>query len=146
LEHVNFSTGNEVDALQRERFVLLTGRTIYQGVGKEQGKLSDEYLNSVAICEMDPEDMSRMTIMENSNVRITTPSGSVVVKAVKSLRTPHPRILFMPYGPWASLIMASETHGTGMPSLKGVPATIEVTLKEKILTVRELLDANYRSE
>ena len=143
---MNFSTGNEVTALQRERFVLLTGRTIYQGVGKEQGKLSDEYLNSVAICEMDPEDMSRMTIMENSNVRVTTPSGSVVVKAVKSLRAPHPRTVFMPYGPWASLIMASETHGTGMPSLKGVPATIEVALKEKILTVRELLDANYRSE
>lgn len=143
---MNFRTGNEVSALQRERFVLLTGRTIYQGVGKEQGKLSDEYLNSVAICEMDPEDMNRMTIMENSNVRVTTPSGSVVVKAVKSLRAPHPRTIFMPYGPWASLIMASETHGTGMPSLKGVPATIEVTQKEKILTVRELLDANYRSE
>jgi len=143
---VNFRTGNEVSALQRERFVLLTGRTIYQGVGKEQGKLSDEYLNSVAICEMDPEDMSRMTIMENSNVRVTTPSGSVVVKAVKSLRAPHPQTIFMPYGPWASLIMASETHGTGMPSLKGVPATIEVAQKEKILTVRELLDANYRRE
>ena len=143
---MNFSTGNEVTALQGKRFVLLTGRTIYQGVGKEQGKLSDEYFNSVAICEMDPEDMSRMTIMENSTVRVTTPSGSVVVKAVKSLRAPHPRTIFMPCGPWASLIMASETHGTGMPSLKGVPATIEVAPMEKIQTVRELLDANYRSE
>ena len=132
--------------MQGKRFVLLTGRTIYQGVGKEQGKLSDEYFNSVAICEMDPEDMSRMTIMENSTVRVTTPSGSVVVKAVKSLRAPHPRTIFMPCGPWASLIMASETDGTGMPSLKGVPATIEVAPMEKIQTVRELLDANYRSE
>lgn len=143
---MNFSTGNEVSALQKKRFVLLTGRTIYQGVGKEQGKLSDEYLNSVAICEMDPEDMSKMAIMENSTVRVTTSSGSVVVKAVKSLRAPHPRTIFMPCGPWASLIMTSETHGTGMPSLKGVPATIEVAPMEKIQTVRELLDANYRSE
>jgi formylmethanofuran dehydrogenase subunit D len=146
LENANFSTSNEVSALHGEQFVLLTGRTIYQGVGKEQGKLSDEYLNSVAICEMDPEDMSRMAIMENSTVRVTTSSGSIVVKAVKSLRAPHPRTIFMPCGPWASLIMASETHGTGMPSLKGVPATIEVAPMEKIQTVRELLDTNYRSE
>ena len=126
--------------------MLLTGRTIYQGVGKEQGKLSDEYLHSVAICEMDPEDMSQMAIVENSTVRVTTSSGSVVVKAVTSLRAPHSRIIFMPCGPWASLVMASETQGTGMPSLKGVPSTIEAASKEKILTVRELLDANYRSE
>jgi len=124
----------------------LTGRTIYQGVGKEQGKLTDEYFNSVAICEMDPEDMSRMTIIENSNVWVITPSGSVVVKAVKSLRAPHPRTIFMPCGPWASLIMDSETHGTGMPTLKGVPSTIEIAPMEKIQTVRELLDENYRDE
>jgi formylmethanofuran dehydrogenase subunit D len=132
--------------VQRERFVLLTGRTIYQGVGKEQGKLSDEYLNSVAICEMDPEDMSRMMITENSSVRVTTSSGSVIVKVVKSIRAPQTRILFMPYGPWASLIMPSKTNGTGMPSLKGVPATIEAAPKDKVLTVRELLDAHYRAE
>jgi formylmethanofuran dehydrogenase subunit D len=132
--------------VQRERFVLLTGRTIYQGVGKEQGKLSDEYLNSVAICIMDPEDMSRMMITENSSVRVTTSSGSVIVKVVKSIRAPQTRILFMPYGPWASLIMPSKTNGTGMPSLKGVPATIEAAPKDKILTVRELLDVHYRAE
>jgi formylmethanofuran dehydrogenase subunit D len=132
--------------VQRERFVLLTGRTIYQGVGKEQGKLSDEYLNSVAICEMDPEDMSRMMITENSSVRVTTSSGSVIVKVVKSIRAPQTRILFMPYGPWASIIMPSKTNGTGMPSLKGVPATIEAAPKDKVLTVRELLDAHYRAE
>jgi formylmethanofuran dehydrogenase subunit D len=132
--------------VQRERFVLLTGRTIYQGVGKEQGKLSDEYLNSVAICEMDPEDMSRMMITENSSVRVTTSSGSVIVKVVKSIRAPQTQILFMPYGPWASLIMPSKTNGTGMPSLKGVPATIEAAPKDKVLTVRELLDAHYRAE
>ncbi len=129
-----------------ERFVLLTGRTIYQGVGKEQGKLSDEYFQSVALCEMDPTDMSRMMIAEHSLVRITTPSGSVVVKAVKSLRAPHPRTVFMPYGPWASLLMASETDGTGMPSLKGVSATLEAAPQGTVLTVRALLDAHYREE
>ena len=91
-------------------------------------------------------DMSRMMITENSSVRVTTSSGSVIVKAMKSIRAPQTRILFMPYGPWASLIMPSKTNGTGMPSLKGVPATIEAAPKDKILTVRELLDAHYRAE
>ncbi len=143
---MTYRNGDVESTVQRERFVLLTGRTIYQGVGKEQGKLSDEYLNSVAICEMDPEDMSRMMIKENSSVRVTTSSGSVIVKVVKSIRAPQTRILFMPYGPWASLIMPSKTNGTGMPSLKGVPATIEAAPKDKVLTVRELLDAHYRAE
>ncbi len=143
---MTYRHGDVESTVQRERFVLLTGRTIYQGVGKEQGKLSDEYLNSVAICEMDPEDMSRMMITENSSVRVTTSSGSVIVKVVKSIRAPQTRILFMPYGPWASLIMPSKTNGTGMPSLKGVPATIEAAPKDKVLTVRELLDVHYRAE
>ncbi len=129
-----------------ERFILVTGRTIYQGVGKEQGKLSDEYFQSVALCEMDPTDMRRMMIAEHSSVRITTPSGSVVVKAVKSLRAPHPQTVYMPYGPWASVLMASETDGTGMPSLKGVPATLEAAPQDTVLTVRGLLDAHYRRE
>lgn len=143
---MTYRNGDVESAVQREQFVLLTGRTIYQGVGKEQGKLSDEYLNSVAICEMDPEDMNRMMITENSSVRVTTSFGSVVVRGVKSKRAPQTRILFMPYGPWASLIMPSKTNGTGMPSLKGVPATIEAAPKDKVLTVRELLDVHYRTE
>jgi formylmethanofuran dehydrogenase subunit D len=133
----------EKTALSGARFVLLTGRTIYQGVEKEKGKLSQDYLHSVAICEMDPEDMTVMKIKENSNLRVVTESGSVVVKAVKSMRQPHPGTIFMPYGPWASLVMPSDTDGTGMPSLKGVPATVEAAPGEQILDVRALLQEYY---
>ena len=136
----------EKAALPGARFLLLTGRTIYQGVGKEKGKLSEEYLNSVAICEVDPEDMALMKIKENSTLRVITESGSVVVKAVKSMRKPHPRIIFMPYGPWASLVMNSDTDGTGMPSLKGVPARVEAAPEERVLDVCELLKEYYRSD
>ncbi|KON27142.1 hypothetical protein AC480_04800 [miscellaneous Crenarchaeota group archaeon SMTZ1-55] len=136
----------EKAALSGARFVLLTGRTIYQGVEKEKGKLSQDYLHSVAICEMDPEDMTVMKIKENSNLRVVTESGSVVVKAVKSMRQPHPGTIFMPYGPWASLVMTSDTDGTGMPSLKGVPATVEAALGEQILDVRALLREYYGRE
>jgi formylmethanofuran dehydrogenase subunit D len=135
---------NSYDSVTGPEFLLLTGRTIYQGVAKEKGKFSEEYLISVAICEIDPQDMDVRNIKENRNVRVTTRFGSVIVNAVKSMRAPHPKILFMPYGPWASLIMNPETDGTGMPSLKGVPAKIESAPKKKILNVYELLKKYYR--
>ena len=118
---------------------LLTGRTIDQGRGKEMGKLSKEYLESVVICQMDPKDMKSMGINENTNVKVATDFGSVVLKAVKSLRTPHLKVAFIPYGPWASLIMDPKTHGTGMPSLKGIPAEIEPAPEENVLSLQDLL-------
>jgi len=125
---------------------LLTGRTVDQGTGKEYGKLSEEYQKSVTICEIDPDDMKFLGIRENDNVKVTTEFGSVIMKAVKSARAPHPNVIFIPYGPWASIVMDPETHGTGMPSLKGIPAEIEPALKEKVLSLPNLLKEHYRRE
>lgn len=123
---------------------LLTGRTIDQGRGKESGKLSKEYLESVVICQMDPNDMKFLGVKENTNVKIITDFGSVVLKAVKSARAPHPKVVFVPYGPWASLIMNPKTHGTGMPSLKGIPAEIESAPNEKVLSLQNLLNQFHK--
>ena len=128
------------------RVSLLTGRTVDQGVGKERGKLSEEYQENVAICHMDSEDVKSLKIRENENVKIITNFGSVVVRLVKSPTAPHPKVIFIPYGPWASLIMDPETHGTGMPSLKGIPAEIEPALEEKVLNVLDLLEEHYKRE
>jgi len=125
---------------------LLTGRTVDQGCGKEHGKLSLEYWRSVAVCEVDPQDMKELGVKENENVKITTDYGSAVVRAVKSARGPHPKVVFIPYGPWASLIVNPRTHGTGMPSLKGIPAQIEPAPKEKVFSLPELLREHYRKE
>jgi formylmethanofuran dehydrogenase subunit D len=125
---------------------LLTGRTIDQGVGKEHGKLSEKYQENVAICHMDPEDIRSLGIRENENVRIITNFGSVVVKLVKSPTAPHPKVIFIPYGPWASLVMDPETHGTGMPSLKGIPAEIEPALEERVSSIPDLLEEHYKRE
>ena len=124
--------------------LLLTGRTIDQGVGKERGKLSEEYQESVAICHVDPEDIKSLGIRESENVKITTNFGSVVVRLVKSPTAPHPKVVFIPYGPWASLVMNPETHGTGMPSLKGIPAEIEPALEEEVSSIRDLLEKHYK--
>ncbi|MGQ9460823.1 MAG: molybdopterin dinucleotide binding domain-containing protein [Candidatus Bathyarchaeaceae archaeon] len=125
---------------------LLTGRTIDQGTGKEMGKLSKEYLESVVICQMDPEDMKFLGIKENSNVKVTTDFGSVIMKAVKSARAPHPKVAFIPYGPWANIIMNPKTHGTGMPSFKGIPAEIEPASEERVLTLHDLLNQYFKEK
>lgn len=125
---------------------LLTGRTVDQGKGKEFGKLSEEYWKSVAICEIDPDDIKELGIRENDSIKITTDSGSAVVRAVESKRTPHPKVVFIPYGPWASLIMNPRTQGTGMPSLKGIPAEIEPAPEERVLSLPEVLKEYYKRE
>ena len=121
---------------------LLTGRTIDQGRGKEYGKLSKEYLNSVAVCEMNSEDMKKLKIQDGDKVKVTTNLRSVVVKAKKSRRIRVPGTVFVPYGPWANLILSSNTDGTGMPLFKGVQADVEPT-DEKILGLLDLIVQSY---
>ena len=123
---------------------LLTGRTIEQGVGKEQGKVSDEYFESVAVCYIDPDDLRKFGIKEESNIFVSTKFGSVVVKAAKSLRGPHKGIAFIPYGPWANAVVSNETDSIGMPSLKGIPARIEPSPTKPILSLKELLKLEFR--
>ncbi len=126
------------------KVTLLTGRTIGQGQGKEYGKLSEEYWQSVAICEMDPDDIKRLKIKEGQNVKITSDFGSVVVKAVESERAPHPGSAFIPLGPWANLLVNPRTHGTGMPSFKGISAEIEPAPKEEVSSLPDLLKEHYK--
>jgi len=129
------------------KVMVLTGRTLRQGQGKEYGKLSERYWRSVAICEIDPDDLKKMGIKENNHVKITTNYGSVVLRAIKSMRAPHAGRVFVPYGPWASVIVNPKTHGTGMPSLKGIEATVQPAASvEKVLTLPELLQTHFRKE
>lgn len=121
---------------------LLTGRTIEQGVGKESGKNSKEYFESVAVCYLDPEDIKKLSIKENSHILVSTDYGSVVVKVLKSWRAPHRRIVFIPYGPWANAVVDPETHNIGMPSLKGINALLEPTTNP-ILGLGEFLKKEF---
>jgi formylmethanofuran dehydrogenase subunit D len=126
------------------KVTLLTGRTIEQGAGKERGKSSKEYVESVSVCFMDPEDMKKLGIKDGVNVQVSTAFGSVVVKAKKSLRAPHPGVIFIPYGLWANVVVDPETHGIGMPSFKGIPATVEPAPEKSVLGLEELLKTVFR--
>lgn len=136
----------EARQMPKLKVSLLTGRTVDQGKGKEFGKLSEEYWKSVAICEIDPDDIKELGIRENASIKITTDFGSAVVRTVESKRTPHPKVVFIPCGPWASLIMNPRTQGTGMPSLKGIPAEIEPAPEERVLSLPEVLKEYYKRE
>lgn len=128
-----------IEKMKKAKVILLTGRTIEQGVGKERGKTSKEYMESVTVCYMDPEDLKKIGIKEMTNVLVSTDHGSVVVKALKSLRAPHPGKIYIPYGPWANTVVNPETHSIGMPSFKGIPAKIEPAPDKPILSLEELL-------
>lgn len=126
------------------KVTLLTGRTIDQGTTKEHGKLSDAYRENVAICEVDPEDLEDLDIRENSNVKISTQYGAVVVKAKESRRAPHSGIVYMPYGLWANVVVDPQTHGTGMPSFKGIPAELQPAPAEQVLSIHQLLKRTFK--
>jgi formylmethanofuran dehydrogenase subunit D len=128
---------------QKLRVTLLTGRTIEQGVGKERGKASHEYFEACSMVYMDADDMKKLGIKNNTNVLVTTPYGSVVLKAVKYPRSATPGLVYIPYGPWANAIVSDATTSIGMPSFKGTPAEVEPAADKPILSMEELLKSEF---
>jgi formylmethanofuran dehydrogenase subunit D len=135
-----------MDKSQKLLATLLTGRTIEQGVGKERGKASNDYKESVSVCFIDREDLKKLGIKEKTNVEVSTNYGSVVVSALKSPRGPHPGVVFVPYGPWANAVVDPETDGIGMPCLKGIPAKIGPAPDKPVLKLAELLKEQFGKE
>jgi len=124
---------------RRMRVWLVTGRSIYQGTGKEKGKLGPDYQEAVTSCFMDPEDARELGLRDGDPVRVTTSFGSLVLRARVVKEGRQRGVVFVPYGPWASMLVDPETHGTGMPSLKGVEATVEPAPGEEPMGLLELL-------
>ena len=118
---------------------LISGRTIQQGVAIEGGKEKPLYRTACGIIEMDHEDLKKLGAWKNTNVRITSDHGSVVVKAIEATQGPHPGVGFIPMGPWANAIIDPNTYSTGMPTFKGTPVKIEVAINEPILLGIELV-------
>jgi formylmethanofuran dehydrogenase subunit D len=118
---------------------LISGRTIQQGVAIEGGKEKPLYRTACGIIEMDDSDMKKLGAWRNTNVRVTSPHGSVIVKAIETTQGPHPGVAFIPMGPWANSIVDPNTYSTGMPTFKGTPIKVEVAINEPILLGIELV-------
>ena len=97
---------------------LITGRTIQQGVAIEGGKEKPSYREACGIIELDAEDFKKLGIYRNTNVRVTSAFGSVVVKAIDATQGPHPGLGWIPMGPWANRIVPAYTVSTGEPCVK----------------------------
>ena len=125
---------------------LITGRTIQQGVAIEGGKEKPSYREACGIIELDAEDFKKLGIYRNTNVKVTSPYGSVIVKAVDATQGPHPGLGWIPMGPWANQITNPNTYSTGMPTFKGVPVEVEPAPNELVLLGIELVQKACRAE
>jgi len=129
--------------LNKLKVTLVTGRSLAQGQAKETGKTSEKYKQSVAVCEIDSLDLRMLNVKPGESVRVSTEFGNVIVRCEASTQGPHPGIIFMPYGPWANAVMEPKTHGTGMPSMKGILAEVETAHGKEVPDVKTLLKEQY---
>ena len=110
-----------------EIFILIPGRTSRQGVGISEGKFGDNYQEETNRLQVSAEDMQRLDLAEGDRVRLTSEHGrvEVCVKQSKGDELP-PGLLFIAYGDLSSRLMGGDTHGSGMPTSKGIDVTVEV--------------------
>ncbi len=106
----------------------------------ELGKFSETYYRSATTCEMNPEDMKKLGLGAGDLIKIMTDYGSVTVRAVEALEEVPSGVIFIPYGPWINLIVRAETHGTGMPSFKGIEVEAEAAEVSNILSAEGLME------
>jgi len=105
----------------------------------EGGKEKKAYTKACGIIEMDPSDMKKLNVWKNTNVRVTSEFGTVIVKAVEATQGPHPGLAYIPMGPWANMVIDPNTYSMGMPTFKGVPIEVEVAINEPIYDSQELV-------
>jgi len=116
--------------------ILISGRTTKQGTSLEAGKTSREYVENVAIVMMNEDDMRELGVEEGKPVKVSTELGSTIVRCRKSKLDRG--TIFMPFGPWVSMLMGSDTQGTGMPNSKGIKAEVSAT-RQEVQTISDIL-------
>ena len=110
-----------------EIFILIPGRTSRQGVGISEGKFKETYQSETTVLQVAPEDMERLGIANGDRVRLIGEHGQIEVDVKKSKGDElPPGILFIPYGDLSSQLMGGDTHGSGMPTSKGLDVELEV--------------------
>ncbi len=119
--------------------ILLTGRTINQGVALEGGKTTKENVRAAAICTFDKEDFKKLDCLVGTPVKVITDYGEVMVYSTISEEGPHPGIIFIPLGPWANQVVNPDTQSCGTPTYKGMKAGVGVVKNGKVLDALDLI-------
>ena len=110
-----------------ETFILIPGRTSDQGCGISEGKFLEKYQREINTLQVAPGDMARLGLSEGDRVRLTGEEGQVVevaITAAKKDELPE-GMLFIAYGDISSRLMTGDTHGSGMPTSKGMDVRLE---------------------
>ena len=109
-------------------FILIPGRTSDQGCGISEGKFREKYQQQINTLQVAPADMERLGLADGDRVRLTNDEGAAVevaVRASKGDELPE-GMLFIAYGDISSQLMGGDTHGSGMPTSKGLDVVLEV--------------------
>ena len=110
-----------------ETFVLIPGRTSKQGCGVSEGKFTDGYVSETTTLLVAPQDMQRLGLTNGDRVRVTGDTGRTIDVAIAAATGDElpPGVLFIAYGDLSSRLMDADTHGSGMPTSKGLDVTME---------------------
>jgi formylmethanofuran dehydrogenase subunit D len=111
-----------------ENFILIPGRTSKQGCGISAGKFLESYQRETRRLQVASEDMERLGLSEGDKVRVKGEHGQIEIEVTgaKQGELP-PGLLFMAYGDLSCRLMGADTHGTGMPTSKGLDVQLEAT-------------------
>ena len=111
-----------------ETFILIPGRTSDQGCGISEGKFQEKYQREITTLQVAPSDMERLGLVDGDRVRLTGEEGQVVeVNVTPAKKDELPEgMLFIAYGDISSRLMGGDTHGSGMPTSKGMDVRLEV--------------------
>jgi formylmethanofuran dehydrogenase subunit D len=109
-----------------ETFILIPGRTSKQGCGISEGKFTEGYLSETNQLQVSPQDMRRLALADGDRVRVTGEHGQIELPVItaKGDELP-PGLLFIAYGNMSSQLMGGDTHGSGMPTSKGIDVVME---------------------
>lgn len=119
------------------KVLVTSGRTLTQGRAMEKGKITQDYENAVAVCELDSTAMESLDIENGETIVVKSGIGEIAVKA-KLNKMLHPGIAFIPCGPYFNYLLDSYTQHTGMPGFKALSVSIDAAPGAKIPSVEEL--------
>lgn len=124
--HASTQPAHLTDGSMPESFILIPGRTSEQGCGISEGKFKEEYLRETSVLQVSPEDLERLQLQEGDRVRLRSEGGEVEVSVGAAKKGELPTgVLFIAYGDVSSRLMTGDTHGSGMPTSKGIDVELE---------------------
>lgn len=113
-----------------ETMLLIAGRSSDQGTSLNRGKLKEEYQVVTSTVEMNENDMIRLGIQDGDLVKLSNETGETTATCRPAKASDLPSgLLFIPYGPGSSQLMASDTAGSGMPISKNFTVHVEKVMR-----------------